>query len=45
MESIQKMILVDHGVLANMKENNNQQLPLVKVVSELFTDKQSFPPH
>jgi len=37
MESVKKMMLVDPRVLANMKENNTPQPPLVKVVSDLDT--------
>ena len=37
MESVKKMMLVDPRVLANLKESNTPQLPLVKVVSDLDT--------
>jgi len=37
MESVKKIILVDPRVLANMKQSNTPQPPLVKVVSDLDT--------
>jgi len=37
MGSVKKMMLVDPCVLANMKESNTPQPPLVKVVSDLDT--------
>ena len=37
MESVKKMMLVDPRVLANKKETNTPQPPLVKVVSDLAT--------
>jgi len=37
MESVKKMVLVDPRVLANVKESNTPQPPLVKVVSDLDT--------